>query len=383
MSGTGKLDLGGTFRHCPPAETLARVRPLLPAFGITRLANVTGLDRIGIPVWLCIRPNARCLSVSQGKGLSDELAQASAVMESIELHHAEHLAPPDLVATYREVRRRHAALDPGHLARGYRWRAYGRDRKIAWIRGTEAGSGEPVFVPHVRVNEDLSRPHPDAGLFFGTTTGLASGNHRLEAMCHGLFEVVERDCEWRWERLSESARRVRELDGDSVEAPQARWLLERFAAVRIDVRLWDMTSDVGIPAYHCTINDPIALGGVNPSYGAGCHLSKDVALSRALTEAAQSRLTFIAGSRDDLHPALYDRTPPAPPPGSARGARGDFGTRRSPPVGETFDEDLRTALGLLADAGLERVVVVDHTRPDVGIPVVTVVVPGMHELAEE
>ena len=383
MPGTGKLDLGGTFRHCPPGETLARVRPLLPALGITRLANVTGLDRIGIPVWLCIRPNARCLSVSQGKGLSDELAQASAVMESIELHHAEHVAPPDLVATYRAARRRHAALDPAGLGRGYRWRAYGRDRKIAWIRGEDVVSGEPVFVPHVRVNEDWSRPHPDAGLFHVTTTGLASGNHRLEAICHGLFEVIERDCEWRWQRRSESSRRACELDGDSVEAPAVRWLLERFTAERIDVRMWDMTSDVGIPAYHCIINDPISLGGVNPTYGAGCHLSKDVALSRALTEAAQSRLTFIAGSRDDLPPALYHRTPPAPPPGVSRDARGDFGKRRSPPAGKTFEEDLRTALGLLADAGFERVVVVEHTRPDVGIPVVTVVVPGMHELAEE
>jgi ribosomal protein S12 methylthiotransferase accessory factor len=183
--------------------------------------------------------------------------------------------------------------------------------------------------------------------------------------------------------MSESARRARELDGASVESTSGRWLLGRFAAARIDVRLWDMTSDVGIPAYHCIVDDPIALGGVNPIYGAGCHLSKDVALSRALTEAAQSRLTFIAGSRDDLHPTLYDRTPPAPPPSLARGARSDFGKRRSPPAGETFDEDLRTALGLLADAGLERVVVVEHTRPEVEIPVVTVVVPGMHQLAEE
>jgi ribosomal protein S12 methylthiotransferase accessory factor len=383
VSGTAKLDLGGTFRHRHPHETLARVQPLLPAFGITRLANVTGLDRIGIPVWMCIRPNARCLSVSQGKGLSDELAKASAVMESIELYHAEHVAAPDMVASYREVRRRHAALDPGGLAPGIRWRAYGRERRIAWIRGMDVAAGEPVFVPHVRVNENWSRPHPDAGLFLVTTTGLASGNHRLEAICHGLFEVVERDCEWRWERLSESARRARELDGVTVEPPQLRSLLDRFADARIVVRLWDMTSDVGIPAYHCTISDPIALGGLERVYGAGCHLSKDVALARALTEAAQCRLTFIAGSRDDVYPSLYDRTQYATPRGHVTCGRGDFGNRRSPPVGTTFEEDVRTALGLLSDAGFRRVVAVEHTKPDVGIPVVTVIVPGMRELAEE
>src|SRR5687768_18616303 len=102
---TAKRDLGGTVRYRDPADTLAWIRPLLPAFGITRIANVTGLDRIGIPVWMCIRPDARCLSVSQGKGVTDELAQISAIMESIELYHAERAAEPDMIASYHEASR--------------------------------------------------------------------------------------------------------------------------------------------------------------------------------------------------------------------------------------------------------------------------------------
>src|SRR2546428_8332196 len=125
VAGTSKLDLGGTIRHCSPQETLARVRPLFPMFGITRLANVTGLDRIGIPVWLCVRPNARCLSVSQGKGLDDDLARVSAVIESIELHHAQGVGPPGIVASYRQARRPHPVVDPARLAPGVRGRAYG------------------------------------------------------------------------------------------------------------------------------------------------------------------------------------------------------------------------------------------------------------------
>jgi len=49
-----KLDLGGTFRACDPAETFARLRPILPKVGITRVADVTGLDRIGIPVAMSV-----------------------------------------------------------------------------------------------------------------------------------------------------------------------------------------------------------------------------------------------------------------------------------------------------------------------------------------
>jgi len=274
-------------------------------------------------------------------------------------------------------------MNPARLAPGVRGRAYGPDRKIAWIRGTELGSGEPVLVPHVRVNENWSRPHPDAGLFVVTTTGLASGNHRLEAICHGLFEVVERDSEWRWERLSAAAQQARELDPATVASPLLRRLLDRFAAADILARLWDMTSDIGIPAYHCTISDPFALGGLEPVYGAGCHLSKEIALARALTEAAQCRLTFIAGSRDDVFPSLYERMKYARPREVRARARGDFSKRPSPPPGSTFEDDLQTALGLLADAGFPQVIAVEHTKPNLGVPVVTVIVPGLHEVAEE
>ena len=84
----------GTHRTVDPAATLARVRPHLQGMGITRIANVTGLDRIGIPVVMACRPNARSLAVSQGKGLTLEAAKASAVMEAIELHHAERIELP-------------------------------------------------------------------------------------------------------------------------------------------------------------------------------------------------------------------------------------------------------------------------------------------------
>jgi YcaO-like protein with predicted kinase domain len=377
---TMKRDFGGTIRHRDPAETLAWVRPLFPHFGITRLANVTGLDRIGIPVWLCVRPNSRCLSVSQGKGVTAELAQVSAVMESIELFHAERVAEPDMVTSYRAARRRHELLDPEDLAPGVRWRAYTPTREIAWIQGTDLGSGERVFVPRAWVDMNWSRPHPDAGLFFVTTTGLASGNHRLEALCHALFEVVERDCEWRWDRLSQRAQRARQVNGDTIDSPMLRRLLDQFASGGILVHMWDMTSEVGIPAYHCTIMDQRALGGLSPASGAGCHLSTEIALSRALTEAAQSRLTFIAGSRDDVFPSLYARLKYAAPHDQVSPGTLDFRERRSAPLGLTFEDDLQAALQLLANVGFRRVVAVEHTRPELEVPVVAVVVPGMREV---
>ena len=87
------IDLGGTIRAAEVAATLARSRHVLQAVGITRVANVTGLDQVGVPTWVAVRPLARSLSVSQGKGLTHDLGRISAVMECIEVHHAEHFVP--------------------------------------------------------------------------------------------------------------------------------------------------------------------------------------------------------------------------------------------------------------------------------------------------
>src|SRR3954465_14463995 len=94
----------GTHRVIPPAETLARLRPHLEEYSITRLANVTELGEIGIPVVLAIRPNARSLSVAQGKGVDLAAAKVSALMESIEQHHAEHDRLGVRWASYEDLR---------------------------------------------------------------------------------------------------------------------------------------------------------------------------------------------------------------------------------------------------------------------------------------
>ncbi|TGV60738.1 hypothetical protein EN803_38435, partial [Mesorhizobium sp. M2D.F.Ca.ET.160.01.1.1] len=60
---------GIPYRADSAHSAIARIRPHWARMGITRVANVTGLDRIGIPVVMVCRPNARSLAVSQGKGI--------------------------------------------------------------------------------------------------------------------------------------------------------------------------------------------------------------------------------------------------------------------------------------------------------------------------
>src|SRR5687767_11102850 len=81
----------GTQRTTPPERTLERIRAAASRVGPTRLAAVTGLDRIGIPTVVGYRPNSPTLTVSGGKGFSKVAAMASAGMEAVEIWHAENL----------------------------------------------------------------------------------------------------------------------------------------------------------------------------------------------------------------------------------------------------------------------------------------------------
>lgn len=96
MAGPAEIDeckvcFDGTHRARLPEDTLRGLEPILDQVGITRIADVTWLDEIGIPVYQAIRPDSWSLCVSQGKGLTGDLAKVSAVMESIELWHAERM----------------------------------------------------------------------------------------------------------------------------------------------------------------------------------------------------------------------------------------------------------------------------------------------------
>src|SRR3546814_6175780 len=86
-----KTYFAGRHSSAPPKETIARVDVYKPRIGITRVANLTGLDRLGIPVVSVCRPHARSLALSHGKGLDLASAIASGLMESAEIWHAEHI----------------------------------------------------------------------------------------------------------------------------------------------------------------------------------------------------------------------------------------------------------------------------------------------------
>ena len=296
----------GTFRNAPPAESLLHARRAAKICGVSRLASITGLDHVGIPVWVAIRPLARSLSVSQGKGLSDILAQVSALMEAIELFHAEALLPTGIQRSIKLTVRDPSFVDVQALP--VRSKTHlNFDAQIRWLETRSVVTDKPHWIPRELVDLDTTQPYD--GFFAASSNGLASGNSRSEAVFHGLCEILERDQVSHWvvvDNLSTdpSARR---LDLSRNLPASAERIVAMMKSAGLAVAVWHCSITVEVPCFACAIAD-MKGNTVYPqrAAGYGCHVSKEIALLRALTEAAQSRLTFISGARDDLFLEHYE-----------------------------------------------------------------------------
>jgi YcaO-like protein with predicted kinase domain len=184
-----KAFTNGTHRASAPAETLSRAAPHLPAMGITRIANITGLDRIGIPVVVATRPNSRALSVSQGKGLDLDSAKASAVMESIESHHAEQIDLPLRLGSCTDVRKTLKVIEIEDLQRPAVG-VFDDTIELLWVEGCDLMSDENLWLPFEMVHTNFTVPKPTGtGCFYASSNGLASGNSLAEAISHAVCEL--------------------------------------------------------------------------------------------------------------------------------------------------------------------------------------------------
>ncbi|MDN7025968.1 YcaO-related McrA-glycine thioamidation protein [Methanoculleus sp. FWC-SCC1] len=368
-----------TQRAVPPEETLARVRGVLPAAGITRIADITNLDRIGIPVFSGIRPTAEAgaISVYNGKGATPVEAEVSAMMEGIERCSAEQGDRPLLTGRYSDLAADgNTVLDPADLILPARAPA---DFPIPWVAGYDLLQDEEILVPAHAVFHPL--PVTCGRLFRTNTNGLASGNTLEEAVFHALMEVVERDA---WSLVEVRRSTCPEVTG--IAGGLAAELLETFATAEVEVRIRDMTSDIGIPTFAAVSDDLLLRDPTLLTIGMGTHTNAGIAVLRALTEVAQSRLTQIHGAREDTDTADvrkqlgYERTKRLNRHWFAESEERDFAAIPSCDSSDFLTDITHTAERLRA-AGFGRVIAVDLTREDIGIPVVRVIVPGLEVFA--
>lgn len=286
-----KIKLEGAQRACVPIDTIKRMRPWWRRAGITRVGEITGLDRIGIPVAQCIRPDALVLSVDSGKGATPEAAICSAMMEGFERHVGESAKLETLKAPahkLKEVETRFPLLKGAF---------YNPNIDREWTTAVGVFSRETKLVPAVAAmmlpNQSVSPIF--SACFASDSNGLSSGNTLEEAIVGGLYEVIERD-----QVACHSAKGLigKRVNLDSIQDETLGRLVELLRSKDVMPALFDCTLDIGVPVFVSYIYD--VERGVGLYRGYAAHLDPAVAQCRAICEAVQGRLVYMAGSRDDF-----------------------------------------------------------------------------------
>lgn len=300
----------GTHRVCSPHDTFARISQRITEFGITRVANVTGLDILDIPVYTAIRPLGNTLSVTQGKGIHMIDAKVSAIMEAIELWHVENAVPGAAVESVSaaELGVPYRISDIAASSGGI-----GTDRMpLNWIVASSVSHDNTTFVPRDAIHMDWRiSPEWTPRAVSSSSNGLASGNTRDEACTHALLEIIERDCTTALSNLPVADRSY--IEPSTVTDENCQQLIDKLGRAGSWFELVVAPSRWPVWCFACYLwlpDMPIL------AVGSGAHTDPGIALSRAISEAAQSRLTTIVGTRDDITLTAYRKpgntTPVAP-----------------------------------------------------------------------
>ena len=294
----------------PAAAFFERLRGAARDCGVTRLADITGLDRLGLPVWQAVRPAGKALSVHQGKGGTALAARIGALAEAIESHCAENAPADGPSCPFDALDVRERAAQPGDFARSRE--APPPAGSVQWCRAEDALSGSLLWLPHDIVSLDFEAH--GMSWFDRSSTGLGLGATVDEAMETSLCELVERDSVGAWRRLPTATRMARAVDVASVSYGWFGVWCERLERLGIELRLFALEGIGRAPVVVCWIGGEEAFGRRYRSFaGSACHAEPERALFKALAEALQSRLTLIAGVRDDILPSTYERRhPPLP-----------------------------------------------------------------------
>ena len=413
-------------------ETLEHVIPLCKMIGVTRICDITYLDKLYIPNYSAVLPGTEDLFwVYSGKGPTKSHAQASALMESIERYcslsskttkNTIRGTYAELTKSYNKVLHPDEVVEPAHAN-------YSINESILdFLPGFDLLNSEEVLVPAELVFSRYSPKFPSTNAFlYSHTNGLASGNVIEEAICQALCEVIERDavsiadlCASSipysiLERITNSIKKIENNTsrstqingGDFVDDPNIfsdvniaeitrefkplKFLVDRFANAGINLLVKNITQkDIGIPTFVASSIEWVTSDYGYFAIGYGTHVDSRIALIRAITELSQTRALNIQGARDDLKKIqytqddeIYKRKWQFMPTTTLTRKKDEkvvmFSEIRTHVKDDILD-DIQFILSRLKKAGLRRAIIVDLTHPNVGIPVVRAIVPGLETL---
>lgn len=403
----------GTSRIQPVELTLEKVDPLVREIGITRIADITNMDRLKIPNYSAVLPGTEdYIWVYSGKGPTNNHARASVIMESIERFSSlpANYDKKILRGTFRELSKSYNVLRFDEVIEPISFHL-NEDMMMDYCIGYDLLNDKEILVPAPITIFKYSPSPPSVNPYsYFHTNGLASGNVMEEAICHALCEVIERDAvsiaeficsafQYHILKSIENSFNKRgsrlqllnsknfvddntiypEIDLSRVEYDHINKILKKFKNCQIHLTVKDITSDLGIPTFIASSAE-----WVNHEYGYlveghGTHPDARIALMRSITEVSQSRAANIQGSRDDLRKMKYD------PDDSDENRSWQFMNSKEKKIlsdihtfqNEDILDDIKLILQNLKTNGLKKAIIVDLTNSKLHIPVVRAIVPGL------
>lgn len=375
------VEPGAALRTRSPEQAMARVEPYLADYGITRVAHLTYLDRVGIPVHTAHKPAGKSLSNGSGKGTNPAASRIGAIMEAIEQTYWEDCQLPRIRASAQELTADGVAhVDPAEIPmnRGNLWNPR---LTIEWAPMTDLRDGTQVLAPADSIGLPWRTDSKRTALtHMCSSNGLASGSNLVEAILSGLTEVMERDA-----LAMQVAASGAHLPSESLNPDLLAELYgEPFASLRdkldraeLHFAVYDATTELGLPTYKSYITDP-SVGGAGTFGGYGASLDANTAVVRAVTEAAQARCLIIAGARDDQFRCGRDASRLAsrqhhfaePPTTGAPPNQPDLSTG-------SLCGDVELLVAMLADNAMPQVLLHRYTAPGDPVQVVRVLVPKL------
>ena len=374
----------GTHRVIAPEKTIENNENKLITAGITRIADITDLDRIGLPVFTAIRPTAEdgAISIYGGKGITKDHAKASAMMEGFERYSAEKQENDEtIISTVDEISTKGEYIDPKTLNLPQKYEKEDISQiPLEWNLATDIISNKDYYVPSNAVFHPYTHDNNIQSFFKSNTNGLASGNILEEAILHGMFEVIERDA---WSIFELTHKNYSQINLDTIESELINNTIEKFESNGIKIKLMDFTADIKVPTIAASADDTVTKDAGLLTLGMGTHLDPEIAVLRALTEVAQSRATQINGAREDTVRADFAREA-----GYERMKRinkyyfrqeedqVDFRDIENKST-TSINEDIEIVKDELIANDIKHILYTDLTRPELDISVVRVIIPEM------
>jgi ribosomal protein S12 methylthiotransferase accessory factor YcaO len=394
-------------------ETLNTILPVSSNIGVTRLADITDMDILGIPNFSAVLPGTEdYIWVYSGKGPTRLDAKASALMESIERYCSlpSNNKKKMIQGSYKDVSKVSKILHPSNVVEPMLFE-YDEEMIMDFLPGYDLMNNEQILVPTPLALFRYSPNPPAVNPFaYHHTNGLASGNVLEEAICHSLCEVIERDATSLAELnasalpynilrtmakyLSDNGLEIdpveskefvdddtifADVDISDIDFKPISNLVKKFNDAKIPLIIKDITSPIGIPTFNASSIEWITEDYGYLAEGHGTHPDARIALLRAITEVSQTRAANIQGARDDLRKISYGNS------NSDEKKTWQFMKSKKcinfseikTYVNDDILDDIKLILSRLNSNGLKQVIVVDLTHPQIMIPVVRTIVPGL------